>query len=462
MQLSLVSGVTTNEQAEFELAYPVNLEPVIVNSKISNGQLRTAAGTIPFGAGPGIDRGGINWNDVCYRVMGLGLVRVDANGTTATLGMIPGTDAVGLDYSFDRLIIRADGKLFYCDGTTVTQVLDVDLGRCVDAIWIDGYTMSTDGKFVVVTELDDAYQVKPTKYGSAEADPDPITGLIRIRGEAHVIGRHTIQVLQNVGGTGFPFSTIQGATIPFGCVSATAKTLFGKTYAFVGSARGDALGVYVAGQGTADKISTRAVDDWLSSLSNPAAIVCERRVARDEYRLLVHGEGETWIFLAKASEAAGESIWYRARSGTGKPYRPRFATNVYGKTIVGDTESPALAILTTDTSSHFDETTEWMFDVGLLYNQAKGAIIDRIELVGMSGRGDETEGSAVFMSMTRDGRFFSEERTVTLGKLGERTKRIQWRPHARMRSYMGLRFRGYSRALGGFAACEATVRPLAV
>lgn len=462
MQLSLVSGVKTNEQAEFELAYPLNLEPIIVNSKISNGQLRTAAGTAPFGAGPGIDRGGINWNDVLYRVMGTALVRVAADGVVTTLGTIPGAGPVGLDYSFDKLIIRADGKLFYYDGMAITQVTDEDLGACVDALWVDGYTMSTDGKFVVVTELNDPYQVKPIKYGSAEADPDPITGLVKIRGEVHVIGRHTIQVFQNVGGNGFPFTTVTGAIVPFGCVSASAKTLYGKTYAFVGSARGDALGVYVAGQGTADKISSRAVDDWLSSLANPAAIICERRVARDEYRLLVHGEDETWIFLAKATEAAGEPIWYRARSGTGKPYRPRNAVNVYGRTIVGDRESVALAVLTTDTSSHFDETTEWAFDVGLLYNQAKGAIVDRIELVGMSGRGSEVEGSAVFMSMTRDGRFFSPERTKQLGKLGERTKRIEWRPHARMRSYLGFRFRGYSRALGGFAACEVTARPLAV
>lgn len=462
MQLSLVSGVTTNEQAEFELAYPVNLEPIIVNSKISNGQLRTAAGTLPFGAGPGIDRGGINWNDVLYRVMGQSLVKVAQNGTVTTLATIPGTGPVGLDYSFDQLIIRADGKLLYWNGTALTQVTDPDLGTCIDATWIDGYTMSTDGKFVVVTELNDPLEVKTAKYGSAEADPDPITGLIKSRGEAYALGRHTIQVFQNVGGNGFPFQVITGATIPFGCVSPSAKTLFGNTFAFVGSARGDALGVYVAGQGTADKISTRAVDDWLSSLADPTSLVCERRVARDELRLLIHGPDETWIFLAKATEAAGEPIWYRAQSATGQAYRPRNAVNVYGRTIVGDAQSPSLGYLTTDVSSHFDQTTQWSFDVGLLYNSAKGAIVDRVELVGMSGRGDESEGGAVFMSSTRDGRTFSQERTVTLGKLGQRTKRIQWRPHIRMRSYMGFRFRGYSRALAGFASCEVEARPLTV
>ncbi len=49
-----------------------------------------------------------------------------------------------------------------------------------------------------------------------------------------------------------------------------------------------------------------------------------------------------------------------------------------------------------------------------------------------------------------------------MGRLGERTKRVPWRPHARVRNYMGLRFRGYSRNLVGFAACEVQARPLSV
>lgn len=462
VQLSIVSGVTSNESAEFELAYPLNLEPIIVNSRISRGQLRTAAGAVQIGTGPGVDRGGIEWNGICYRVMGTKLVTVSAAGQVTILGDVGGSGPVSLDYSFDRLIIRSDRKLFYWNGSTLTQVVDQDLGPCIDAIWIDGYTMSTDGTSVVVTELGDPYEVKPTKYGSAEADPDPITGLIKLRGEAYVLNRNTIQVFGNQGGTGFPFAAIRGATITTGCVSASAKTLFGNSFAFVGSGRGDALGVFVAGQGTANKISTRSVDDALAAEADPTAIVCERRVSRDELRLLVHLANETWVFLAKATEAGGEPIWYRCQSGTGQTYRLRNAVEVNGKAIVGDCTSPALGILDSSVSAHFGEQAEWQFDAGFVYNDAKGAVIDRVELISLSGRGDESGGSAAFMSITREGRTFTQERSVSLGRLGERTKRIQWRPHFRMRNYCAFRFRGFSKALGGFAACEVEARPLAV
>lgn len=462
VQASILSGVVTNESAEYELSYPINLEPIIIRNGISKGQLRTAAGAVTIGQGPGADRGGIEWNGVCYRVMGTSLVTVSALGAVVILGDVGGAGQVGLDYSFDRLIIRSSGKVFYWDGVNLTQIVDEDLGNSVDAMWIDGYTMSTDGTYIVVTELADPYEIKPLKYGAAEADPDPITGLIKVRGEAYVLGRNTIQVFANQGGNGFPFASIRGAIIPTGCVSASAKTLFGNTFAFVGSGRGDALGVHVAGQGSASKISTRIVDDALARESNPEGIVLERRVARDELRLFVHLTDETWVFLAKATEAAGEPVWYRCQSGVGQPYRIRNAVEVGGKMIVGDLSSSALGGLDGGVSTHFGSVAQWQFDAGLLYNEAKGAIVDRVELVALPGRSAEGVDAEVFMSLSRDGRVFSPERAISLGRRGERDKRIQWRPHARMRVFMGMRFRGYTKALAGFAACEVTARPLSV
>src|SRR3546814_10891772 len=70
-----------------------------------------------------------------------------------------------------------------------------------------------------------------------------ITGLIKVRGEVYITGRHTIEVLANVGGNGFPFAVVDGATIPYGCVSPSAKCPFAESFASVGSARNEALGV---------------------------------------------------------------------------------------------------------------------------------------------------------------------------------------------------------------------------
>jgi hypothetical protein len=174
----------------------------------------------------------------------------------------------------------------------------------------------------------------------------------------------------------------------------------------------------------------------------------------------MHLTAETWCFLVRASEAAGEPVWYRLQSGVAQPYRLRNAVLVGNDYIVGDAASNRLGRLDTRRLSHFGEPVQWGFDAGMLFNQSKGAIVDRVELVGFPGGEDDLTGNAVFMAMTRDGETFSPERVVTMA--GRRTKRVQWRPHARMRNYMGLRFRGYGDALPGFAACEVEARPLAV
>ena len=119
-------------------------------------------------------------------MMGDQLVKLNSDETITELGFVS-TDA---DYSqarlvngFDELAICSNERLYIWDedAETLTQVTDGDLGTSLDVIWIDGYYMSTDGEYLVITELGDPTSVNPLKYGSSEVDPDPIVGLIKLR-----------------------------------------------------------------------------------------------------------------------------------------------------------------------------------------------------------------------------------------------------------------------------------------
>jgi hypothetical protein len=455
--LPLLSGVNA-KGPEWIDRHPLNLEPIPVASGISKGQLRAAQGATAYATGPGIDRGGIVWNNAHIRVMGTKLVQVGPDASVTTLGDVGGSGPVTLDYGFDRLAIRSGTSLYYWNGATLTQVTDIDLGTVLDMIWIEGYYMTTDGQYVPVTELSDPTSVMPLKYGSAEADPDPITGLLKNRqtGEAIVLGRYTIQTLQNQGGAGFPFAAVAGATLPVGCVSASAKCYMGSGFAFVGSGREDGLGVYLASSQNLIKISDRALDDLLAAVEDPTAIELERRASRDEQRLIVHLPTESWCYLVNATQTAGEPLWYRLRSGVGKPYRLRNAVLAYGKWIVGDTETATLGQLSDDTDAHFGEAVEWEFGPGLIYNSGKPAIAHEFELIGLPGRGSAP--GSFFLSMTKDGETFSPERPIIVAP-GERRKRLLWRPHTRFQTFLGLKFRGIG-GQPGFSALEAAVQPL--
>lgn len=461
-QIPLLSGIKSSETADFGVTYPINLEAVPTDSGVSKGYLRSASGAIAIGAGPGIDRGGVVFKNTHYRVMGTKLVSVATNGTITTLGDVGGTGPVSLTYGFDRLAIRSGTSLYYWDGATLVQVTDPDLGQCLDILWMDGYYVSTDGTYIVVTQLSDPAAIDPLKYGSAESDPDMVTGLIKLRSELFVLGTNTIEVFTNVGGSGFPFARSDGATIPIGCVGAEAKTLYAESFAFVGSARNDGFGVWIAQGGSGLKISTRDVDDVLAAESNPSGIIMERRVSRDEERLFVHLSDRTLCYLRHASDRSGEPVWIEMRSGRGmdKPYRLRNAVLVGSQWIVGDTESAALGYLDNTTGEHFGEAVGWQFQTKFVYNGAKSGIIHSLELIGLPGRG-QAAAASIFFSYTVDGQLWSIERALSMGVPHDRAKRMQWRPHKRFSNYIGLRFRGDSSALAGWAALEADIEGLA-
>ncbi|CAB5230280.1 Bacteriophage P22, Gp10, DNA-stabilising, partial [uncultured Caudovirales phage] len=115
MQIPILNGIYADTTPELRTSYPVNMVPVPIKSGISNGFLRPGDGIVANGTGPGIDRGGINWNGVLYRVMGTKLVEIDSAGAVTILGDVGGpvTQLVTFDYSFDLLAIASGTRLYY-------------------------------------------------------------------------------------------------------------------------------------------------------------------------------------------------------------------------------------------------------------------------------------------------------------------------------------------------------------
>jgi hypothetical protein len=65
MQIPILNGIYADAAPDFRTSYPKNLVPVPKQTGISAGYLRPADGVVEAGTGPGVGRGGINWNGVC-------------------------------------------------------------------------------------------------------------------------------------------------------------------------------------------------------------------------------------------------------------------------------------------------------------------------------------------------------------------------------------------------------------
>jgi hypothetical protein len=466
MQIPILSGVYTDENGDVRTSYPRNMMPIAAPNGVSNGYLRPADGIVQFGTGPGIDRGGINWNGACYRVMGTNLVLIDSFGNANILGNVGGSGLVTMDYSFDRLAIASGGSLFYWNGSTLTQVTDPDLGTVVDFCWVDGYFLSTDGTFLIVTELNDPLSVNPLKYGSSEIDPDPVLGIYKLRNEIYALNRYTIEVFDNVGGSLFPFARINGAQIQRGVVGTHAAALFMDNMAFLGSGRGEAIGVYLGANSQSQHISTTEIDRILSTYTETqlSTVLMESRLLDGQWLLYIHLPDRTLVYNGTASQSMQAQVWFElvtSLTDSGQ-YLARNFVYCYDQWLVGNPASAVHGRIVENISTHWGQPVAWEFGTQMIYNEAKGAIFHELELVALPGRVALGANPAIWTSYTLDGETWSQLRPCNTGSIGNRGKRIRWLQCGTMRQWRAQRFQGISDAHLSVMRLEATLEPLNV
>lgn len=465
MQIPILNGIYTDNGPDFRTSYPVNLVPVPKEQGVSNGYLRPADGLVAFGTGPGISRGAINWNGGYYRVMGTKLVKIDQSGATVPVGDIGSGGECTLDYSFDRLAISSGGRLYYYDGTTLTQVTDVDLRKVVDFCWIDGYFMTTDGESLIVTELNNPFAINPLKYGSSEADPDPVVALIRLRSEVYALNRYTIEVFDNIGGDFFPFQRVSGAQIQKGSIGTHSCCVFIDAIAFLGSGRNEAPGIYIGANATATKISTQEIDLLIKQYTEEQLTTVKLEAVNDRshQHLYVHLPDRTVVYDAAASRELEQQVWFTLTSSLVgfNTYRARDFVWCHNKWYCGDPTSSTHGYFSSTIGSHYGNDVRWEFGTMIVYNEGRGAIFHELELVALTGRVEFGKDPQISTSYSVDGETWGQDHSIKAGAAGDRLKRLVWLQQGHMRNWRLQRFRGDSQSHISMARLEARVEPLA-
>jgi hypothetical protein len=356
-------------------------------------------------------------------------------------------------------------SFFYWDGTSVNQVTDPDLGLVLDVVWVDGYFMTTDGEFIIVTELLDPYAVNPLKYGSSEIDPDPVVALVKLRNEIYALNRHTIEVFDNVGGNLFPFQRIEGAQIQKGCIGTQACCVFIETIAFLGGGRNESPGIFLGVNAQANKISTMEVDEILTNYTEVqlATVKLEARNDRNHQHLYVHLPNQTLVYDYTATQATNIPVWFiLSTSTTGLArYKARDIIWCYDKWLIGDPSSNVIGYFQDNIGSHYDNKVRWEFSTNIIYNEGRGAIFHELELVALTGRVAFGTNPVITTSYSVDGETWSQSKSIRVGTQGNRSKRLVWFQQGSMINWRIQRFMGESDAHISFARLEAQVEPLA-
>lgn len=463
MQISILSGIFTDKAAQIRTAYPRNLIPVPKKSGISDGYLRHTDGIVEVCEADGTDRGGINWNGVMYRVLGNDLAKIAQDGTITIIGDVGSGGQCTLDYSFDYLAVSSGGRFYLYNGSTLQQVTDADLGTVIDFIWIDGYFMTTDGEYLVVTELNDPFSVNPLKYGSSEINPDPILAVQKVRNEVAAVNRYTIEFFQNVGGDNFPFQRIEGATINKGSIGTYTNIVINDLVCFMGSALNEAISFYIGLNGQITKIATSEIEQILATYSETelADAIMEYKIYNGHIHIMTHLGNETLVYDVSGSEFMGQPVWWTTDSGITNKAKYRAVNHIwcYNRWNVADPTTTKLGYLTDTISSHWGDMIAWEFSTQMLYNEGAGAIINSLELIATTGRIEFGKNPLISTSYSLDGITWSQEKYIRAGKAGEFQKRLAWFLQGSMKKFRIQKFKGDSDAMISIARLEAKLEP---
>lgn len=483
MQIPLASGTYTDVGAEFRTSYPRNLVPVLKDTGISKMFMRTAEGLTRFDAGnvalSGMDRGGINWLGTCYRVIGSSFVSLAVTGAITLLGTLPDDGLpVALAYGFENQgigIVTAGELWFYTtqrpDGSTgellLQQCVDPDAGAPIDLLWMGGYFVMSDGAYSYVTDLDNQFNINSAKYGSDSNSADPLNGLLKFRNELYLCNRYTISVMDNAGGTGYPFQENIGATIQKGVIGPHAKTLTSQGFAFVGGAVDEAPSVYLSGgMGVASKIATREVEMALGAYASDSVLyqtTLEYRAEKEQEFVYLHLPNQTFVYDVASSQKAQTPIWFMLDSssdglGAWRAWHPVYC---YGRFLFGDKLSPMVGRLDGATAQQYGQNARWQLDTIFTYNAGRGVVVNSLELIGTYGRAALGENDTMSLQWSDDGLAWSTPRFIQMGKQGQTQQRAQWRPQHFFRNFRAYRFAGFNAAPASFAALEASAEALA-
>ena len=365
---------------------------------------------------------------------------VDAEGvesfSTTSLGTVTGTGRVSMADNGTQLMILVpggDGFIYNEDaGTPFLQITDGDFtanGAPQHVVFLDGYfVVTTDSKKFIVSALNDGLAYNALDFGTAEADPDDIVAPVVHRNQLFITGSETTEVFQNIGGADFPFQRVQGFVIDKGLFAPFSAVNANKTWMMIGGGTNESPAIWAFSGSDFEKISTTAIDSILQGFT--------REEIEASFSYTYAQKGAYFVaFSLPTTTLVIDTItgaWHERKSqvvnsnGITETLRQRTNSLVtaYNRVLVGDSVDGRIGQMDPETYTEYGSNiirtavTQPFADKGNSINVAD------LEFVFEAGVGNEAvPNPQIRMSTSIDGKTFTDERQLPLGKNGEYNRR---------------------------------------
>lgn len=447
--LNIATGSYQSDVLPFSAQRCINWIPIIPQAQgdaLTPQALFDSSGLKQFSASvSGTDRGGHEMKGVPYFVTGNTLYSFDSAGVRTSRGTIEGSSRVSMaDNGQFLVIVVPGGKSYGFDNVanTLTEITDIDFRVSSTVVFKDGFFVfsASDGAVFFNSSLNDPFTYDALDFGTAEINPDKITGLHVNHNELYVIGEETIELFQNVGGAGFPFQRINGANIQKGSFSRFSPIEFDNSFVFLGGGLNEKTAFWrVTGSSSAVKISTSAIDTQIQKFTADEIANAFTMVWAEQGNFFVSFTltsssipSKTFIYDATTSTLAGQSVWHERQSGVvdGR-WRANSLIRVSGKLLVGDSQDGRIGEIDSNTLDEYGNEIFRRKDSQPFFNQGESMEWGDIELLMESGVGltlGQGSDPQIRMSFSDNGsRSFSSEFSRPYGKIGEYRRRTVWK-----------------------------------
>ena len=463
MQLEIATGFYQSDSLPLAAQRCINWIPIVPQAEaLSQRALFEPWGivqqTLTGDTINGLNRGSQVVNGVPYFVNGNNLYSFTSGGVVTDHGQIEGTGRVSLANNGQYLVIVDPGNKSYVfnnESSTLSQITDNDFVVADDVDFKDGYFIfsSSDGDIFFISNLNDPFTYTATDFSGADVRPDKIIGVHVNQNELFVAGEETIELFQNVGGSGFPFSRVEGADLQKGVHAKNSLINFDNSFVFLGGDVNELTAVWRYSGGGTEKISTSTIDNAIQEFTEDEiseAYAMTYAFGGNYFCAFTFESStipsKTFVYDATTSALTSERVWHERQSGVvDDKWRVKSIVSAYGDLYVGDSEDGRVGVLDKDT---YDEYGEVIFRMKTSQpfkdQQMFPLFVSQMKLGMESGVGliSDDDAPQVRMDFSDDGaRTWSNEFWRSYGQIGEYTAYPTWRRLGRVPRNRVVRFK---------------------
>lgn len=312
-------------------------------------------------------------------------------------------------------------------------------------VFIDGYfAVNTSTKEWYISNLNNGVTWDTPDFGSAEADPDPITAPVVHNNQIFMLGSETTEGFQNIGGSGFPFQR-SNLFLDKGCYSPFSLVSTNQRFFMIGGGTNERAAIWAYEGGSYTRISTNAIDNILNDYTDAVleSVFALAWANRGQYLVSFTFPDRTFIFNTSTG------LWNEQKSSiendVGDLEQTRWRVNslvtAYGYTIVGDFVDGRIGILDIDQYTEYGNNIIRIFSPQPMANSGNSFRISHMELTMEAGIGNGVPEPMVSMSISEDLKTFDYERSRKIGAIGKYGQRTIWRKLGRVPRFAIFKFR---------------------